>query len=550
MTQIIAKQTGQIPEQTTLSTIPAKPLVAASINSLVSTARSVPVNGPADDTGTGSGAGETDDDPAEAVSTSFWGAHFDFDNVTNTSSYVFMDGKTPATRLPPPLDAAGNPIDLQAILLADITPEFFLSLHSSHQLELFDRFSLNSNPDSVFSGIQSLVIGSGDDRLDVLLSSDGRKVLIMQTIERAGLAQLRLADQEQIAKYFALSAVPDSLKERLANKWGVTLGDTLANMRAAALATLDDAYTNGIGGSTQGSLQNSEHRAVYRDQIIILQEQMELNALFSLSDLQAKADKIVDRFQRMLAFEEAARGGGDSPSISLDENETIKAGLAVFLEQETRMRDAQRQRLEIARVASQVDLPTLITLLQIAYDVEKEVDVALKTEELRQQNALLKDYAVMQALINDVLKQFPADAEEIGRTLDANGRAGGGTYFSLSEGKPEQLSVEHKRVLLMFDSSSGHPLEILRGISRVEQNLIRPGQNPGTENQQYLQNYNQSQWNIFSTQVADGVQLINQQSQILTNDISSLSQEQNRHFDFANSSLRRLTDMLTSIARA
>ena len=93
-----------------------------------------------------------------------------------------------------------------------------------------------------------------------------------------------------------------------------------------------------------------------------------------------------------------------------------------------------------------------------------------------------------------------------------------------------------------------HPLEALRGIERPLQGEILIFDNNGVRYR--YQAFTQSAWNLFSTQLADSVTLINQQSQILTNDISSSNQEKNRHYDLANGSWRRLNDLLTTISRS
>ncbi|MEL6683368.1 MAG: hypothetical protein AAFQ09_12110, partial [Pseudomonadota bacterium] len=112
---------------------------------------------------------------------------------------------------------------------------------------------------------------------------------------------------------------------------------------------------------------------------------------------------------------------------------------------------------------------------------------------------------------------------------------------------------------LVEASTVGHPIESLRGINRPTFDIIDPddGQEidvflpeDAEDLELELSRRSQNSWNIFASQLADTVTQINQESQILTNEISSLNRERNRHFDLANNSLRRLNDALLTIARA
>ncbi|MEP3665957.1 MAG: hypothetical protein ABJN42_04390, partial [Roseibium sp.] len=364
----------------------------------------------------------------------------------------------------------------------------------------------------------------------------------------------------------------------LASVWGVQLGDTVAANRSVATALIQAAIDDDIRP------RKSANEDLFTDQLDNLKALVDRNALFSLADIQREVDAVKERFDRVATFEESiapdhiVEGGEDEVYHGLnstDNDATIVNGLKNFVAQEQRLLDLQNKRLEIAASSKSMDVPTLIAALQLTYNIEKEAEVAILTEEMQQQNALLKDYAEMQRIVNEALKHFSSGEDAAEETRDAEGSKDGTHVIWLpdknvvphegDEGIPKDnssLSTGERRVLIMFDDNysgpytfkSGHPIEKLHGITRPLDNIVSNVQAENTKDpyfvQQNLNKRSQSQWNIFSTQLADAVTLINQNSQILTNEISSMNQERNRHYDLANNALRRMNDILTSIARS
>lgn len=437
-----------------------------------------------------------------------------------------------------PVGADGKEVDLSEVDVGAITPEFFESLHSLHQLYLVKRFD------------GELILAAGkDNRLDVLLSSDGKRVLILQRLTKASIAGLSLADQSKIAVYINDEDFPETLRVALEVQWGLETGagEDMKQLIDDLIKSMKEI--------------NETNSADYIDQLKLIKQQLDKAAMFSQVEIAAQVQRIKERFDRMNVFDESIRSqvitvGGKtlsaSPFIgsSLDGGATIKSGFNLFLAQEKRMLEAQRQRLAVLTMRN-LDVPTLISILQMTYNVRKEVEVTLLTEELQQYNALLKDYSVMQQLLNDVLKDFSSGKDD--EKLTIGGKEGASS-----------LTTEELKAVGMFQDLGSlneffrHPLEVLRNINRPRDQIfvsfgfaVPPGSNTtataisptgGTVAK------TQSQWSIFSTQLADAVTVINQQSQILTNDISNFSQEQNRHFELANSALRRLMDMINTIA--
>lgn len=197
-----------------------------------------------------------------------------------------------------------------------------------------------------------------------------------------------------------------------------------------------------------------------------------------------------------------------------------------------------------------LDVPNLVFLLQLNYNLMAEAKVTADTEEINQQNALLQVYGQMQQLVNDVSKSFGTDQEQ---TRNING--------SDDVQYAESLPASRKMLISMFEDylatngagSSGtrvmHPIEKLRGITRPLQDMM---EQKHTDNGRLdkINEFRKTQWDSFNTQLSDTVTLINQENQIKMNDINSMNKQKDRHFDLANSALSKMFDTIQNIARA
>ncbi|EAV40747.1 hypothetical protein SIAM614_00857 [Stappia aggregata IAM 12614] len=488
----------------------------------------------------------------------------DFNSTTlkNKENYEaifpFKDGSSEEARLPSPLDEDGNPIDLQTVDPQDISPELFSqNFHSAHQLELLKRFN------------GEIALGAGDDRIDVLEGGGGRTVLILTEITKNDLAQLSIDDQTRIVEYLSRPDVPDEVKQKLAFLWEAEVGGTVEENRAAAGERVEAAIKE-IGAA------ESEFDESYLDQLEILQLKISKNVLFSHASIDAQIDSVKERFERMNAFEVSVKFKDDRPSglkfslpSSLDNGVSMTAALETLLEQEKRMVEVQKQRLNFASSGSALDLPSLVAGLQLFDNIEKEVEAAEKTIELEQNNELVRYYTVMQGILNETQKSFNGEKPEEER--DVFGNKGNdpvrvGIPVAV-DGDDADLTEEERTALMMFDDffsggnsfegENSHPMETLNKVTRPfddilpdESTTIDEINDDGIVFDGVFPQKTQAQWNLFSTQIADAVTVINQRTQILTNDITTLNQEGNRHFELMNNSLRRSVDMINSIARA
>ncbi|MEP3512429.1 MAG: hypothetical protein ABJN38_11780, partial [Lentilitoribacter sp.] len=368
--------------------------------------------------------------------------------------------------------------------------------------------------------------------------------------------------QTRIVNYLTRSDVPDEVKQKLAFQWEAEVGGTVEQNRETAGKLVADAITS-------IESEASANEAVYIEQLKIIQSKVDDNVLFSLGSINTQIDAIRERFDRMHAFEttiEANDTTFEKFSIefpnSLDGNASMESALESFLEQEARILDAQKQRLEFASRSDSIDLPNLVAGLQISENIGKEILAAQNTLELEQNNELVKYYAEIQRMVNEVQKDFNSDKPEEER--DIFGKTGT-TVITIpgpnsgDSGYTKDVTDRERTALKMFDEffsgtnvnliefgePIGHPMEDLNSITRPTDQMLGSGTavDEGSASQfRGLPKKTQAEWNLFATQLADAVTLINQRTQILTNDITSLNQEGNRHFEQMNNALRRSID--------
>ncbi len=463
--------------------------------------------------------------------------------------------------------------------------EDFLGWHSAHQLQYIHQHGTD-----IATG-RLVTFGSSINRLDVVISDSRQEVLTLQLLTKGEFGTLTRPDQLIIAKVLTSSTVPrpfstaerSSLTTIIGAEPASSLEPSGLTVRSSVNALIQSAVTNITknqfptntpGLAAQFVELSSSARAAFADQLNNIKSRTDGQEFLSLPEIRAQITAITDRADRADAFFKVAiqsiPNGRPTASEqagltnSLDNNVTIGRGLRNFIDQEIRIRDLDSQRLQMARregifaSARNMDLPTLIANLQLNYNLQKEAEVASETEEVQQQNALLRDYATMQAIVNDVLKTFGIGDDALDEKRNIQGR------LWIFDGPDDDRRVSLDDVesslalpILMFDSTlrgSGHPIEILRNIERANHEITNEDFKSDRGDGKFdvvrpLMSYSQNAWNIFGTQLADAVTIINQQSQIQTNEISSLNRERNRHFDLANNALRRLNDSLQTIAR-
>lgn len=468
-----------------------------------------------------------------------------------------------------------NGVDGLTIAPSALNPSAFLSWHTAHQLRYIAEKGTGT-PKS----IELTDPTNSANKLHAIASADGKKVIVLEQLGKADIAKMSLTDQTNVASLPAFSQ-SGGLADRLGliPTAGATVtfktstttnatatADTATSARNAVLAYLDGEINYYTINPFVGTFSTSGAWEVFRDALKNLRSRLENSAVFSLKDIQDQVQKIEARYDRAKAFGEVfpetqlyenfpRQGGGfddrDSGEwlgvISLDNNATIKNGFEQFMKQERQMLAIDNHRLQVIQSGmlkdKKLDVPNLVFLLQLDYNLYTEAKVIADTEEISQQNALLQTYGRMQQQVNQVSKAFGTDQNQ---TLTLTGHDG-------NNQEVRSLSTEQQKLFSMFEdlryNTQKHPIETLRGISRPYAEIFSNGfMSDGNYNK--MAELRKTQWEPFGTQLSDTVTLINQENQIKMNDINSQNKQKDRHFDLANSALSKMFDTIQNIARA
>ncbi|MDX8355156.1 hypothetical protein [Cognatiyoonia sp. IB215182] len=509
---------------------------------------------------------------------------FDGINETLAANPISQDGLTEylfpgaLPTLEPEFDANGNPINVDAdgnplppgqlfANVVDIPPnpndlpvEDFFGFHSSHQLQYVLQFGEEIEGTD---GARLATFEQDGNRFDVVAIPGERRIFVLQQLTKADLAIIAPETGQALAAAISSDAIPSALRTQIESAIGAQSGqaatDALSDLIDDANAQIE-GFFNTSGAGNFSAAQIEEFKAAFTDQIDNIQTRAEQSSFFDLIEIRSRIDAIVRRAERANEFfivvqtPPSPLGDGASGLIT-NVNAPVgddgsQAGLRsafdTFIAQETRLRDLDNQRLQLAQTGllnggRALDGPSLIAIFQLNYNLTREAEVNAETEELNQQNALLRVYADIQQLVNDALREFGTGEDGAEEERNILGR----------ESDTDNLNnlSERERLLISFvergtrnNSTVDHPIEALRNINRPTLDLVQS--DDGT-----LNRFSQNELNIFASQLADTVTQINQESQILTNEISSLNRERNRNFDLANNALRRLNDALLNISR-
>ena len=297
----------------------------------------------------------------------------------------------------------------------------------------------------------------------------------------------------------------------------------------------------------------------FLDELALLKQQLDGMGVVSPEDIQKAVTDLRTRFQRAFAFynvhpETTSTEQMGNPDkaitvyhdvISLDGNAAIDRGYQIFIAQEKRMADLAGARMQLAQnegasFGKRLDVPGLIARFQILYEQSLKAQVTADTEEINQQNDLLKTYAKIQDVVNQTVQQFKSADSDPKRVL------------GLDVDDYDRLSDDEKKIISMFEDKLGkgqrNPLEALRSLDRPLFDFFKQ-EKPGSDSRYDLNSYSQTQWSTYGTRLSQAVTIINQNSQLKMNDVTSLQKEADRHFELASNALSKMQDIISNIAR-
>jgi hypothetical protein len=489
---------------------------------------------------------------------------------------------------------------------SQVTPDQFRSWHSALQVEYMRNNFGGTSPLGALSGQIGAAPAAGqvDTRLGVVvmpaLADASRKILILNDLDKRDYAKLTLAEQtviagnadfrDRFAATFGLipaaqvgSPNPPPFNEL---KWPSNVSENvdLSTPAGAARAikrlitslqveitthptfspffTINNttgAVEDGPGTAPNERLMRKEDMKVFLDQLDNLKRRAEGNAIFSPNDVATALAEIQTRWKRAAAFANvnepsrtasATVGSGNAQKtityldgFITNESDggigTIRQAFQVFMAAERQILDLDNRRAAVAaggRLGQRnLDAPTLIAQFQFSYNGKLEARLNADAQEINQFNVLLKLYTAFQAQINKVSGSFDTSKNDQVRGINT------GEGNDAMNGSAQEPLVATFRDGTFGGGPQAHPLETIYNISRPLFNLVDANYNQVTQRK--------NAWDQNNATVSDKVTLINQQSQINSNNINSLDRQKNRHFDVANSALSKLSDMLQSIGR-
>lgn len=452
----------------------------------------------------------------------------------------------------------GRPADF-----ANPTPASFANWHAAHQVEWLREYgtttTVTDGPDT-FTVI-SATLGTNPQpfmNLHVVLSANGLRPIVLNSLSATDLAALPLADQRAIASTAIFRnefAVPQAL---IPDPDLPSVHDARAQMQALVQERIDviEAAPTYDPGREADFLADPNLRAtlyhyLYTAQLKMLQQRLNDMAVFHPDTIKAEADALLTRFSRLERYM-GLTAEGTAPGSSLptgvnatDGGDSIRAAQNVLKGIELRLFDLASAARIVATTGTyegrRVDTPDMVFLFQTFQNYTNEAEAEAKSEELKQLQRLLEDYTGFQRLLNTTLQVFDPVAQADPDTVEKKPLNG---YSTLNT---TNFTANEIRLVAMFDSylsaavanNSYHPVETDRALDRPVEAILGTGTN--------LISYAKPVWDAFARNLAEATKVLNQDSQIRMDEVSRLNRQKNRNYDLATNTLNKMADILRSI---
>ncbi|WP_068310234.1 hypothetical protein [Polycladidibacter hongkongensis] len=356
------------------------------------------------------------------------------------------------------------------------TPAEFAGWHSAIQL----KYMQDKIPQAQQNSGNAYIEKNGQ-KIGVILSEDGRRVIIVDQLDKSRIMRMSRVEQErlvnntqflQVASRLGLS--PNAEAPTVNVK---VVQDTIVNVE---LNKIKAAVPSKASSAQQSRF--AEDKKVYEKQLQMLNDEISNMRIYSPRELQAKVAAIKKRFDR--AFNainipepsNTAQLNTASNVVSADGNASIKKAYNVYIAQEKRilaLAESSKQMLSLGGISSdgsgnpltvrKLDVPTIVAMLQNQASLKKQAIIAMRTQQLTQLNTLSQAYSEMQRLVNETLKQFVATgkkAEEEKHKLKL----------------PEPMSTFTKTVIQMFNQDTAglnHPVEVDYKVTRPTNKITK-----------------------------------------------------------------------------
>lgn len=454
-------------------------------------------------------------------------------------------------------DAILPKLDGETVVLGDRPEDFFSDdpptfrlWHTAHQLEYIlsrqpaDNLAASLGDGATVSSQTLSIPPDADpaDQIHAIVRADGSGIIILNDLTPSALNRLSLPDQALVAahpQFGALISEPFGLRP--------TTGETSEAVRAELIADID-AIIAAIDGAPPllASSGIEDPASLIVAQLEAMKVRLGTMAIFDETAIDTTLADVLTRFERLSLYSAAAQAAPDA-AISTDGNASLRSAYDIFVQSEQRRLDIVRATDGIAEtgllavqatdgsvIAKSMDVPLLLFAFQRAENADGEAEGQSETEEIRQRNTLLQDYASMQELVNKVSASFPTPDGEANKVTDTR------QVSAVLSG--EELA-EALATLRMFDTALAgiHPAEALSDLTRPTLALDVDGATVGGA-------FTKDQYDSFASNLGNAVEVLNRDVQVLSDKANQISRERNRHFELATQTLSRMTDLIQAIS--
>jgi len=463
----------------------------------------------------------------------------------------------------PRFDGVTNLVPRRPADFAAPTPDSFARWHGFHQVEYLRT---HGTATTVTDGadtftVYTATLGTQSDpffNLQAVLAQDGTQVIILNTLSAADLAGLPLADQR------ALAANP-IFREHFAGPLGLTPNTAITSTQAARdqmrteilnrIAIIQNAPSYDPGRQADFDADPAARPGLYHylftGQLQILSDRLASMGIFHPDTIKAEADAILTRFARLERYMGLTPEGTmvlqtlPTGVNATDQGASIRSAQSILAGIEMRLFDLATASRSVALTGiyegKRVDTPDMVFLFQTFETYANEAEAEARSEDLKQLNALLSDYTMMQRLLNTTLQSYDPVALADPDTVERKGLLGETSTTAAA------FTALNRRVLAMFDTlltgaqspNSGHPIETELALTRPTESIILFGST--------LQEHPKPIWDAFARNLAEATKILNQDTQIRMDEIAELNRTKNRSYDLASNTLNRMADILRSV---
>ncbi|MEM9765805.1 MAG: hypothetical protein AAF968_25455, partial [Pseudomonadota bacterium] len=418
-------------------------------------------------------------------------------------------------------------LDGETVVLDNRPPDFdldnpptFRQFHTAHQLEFIllrqaeDNLTAVLDPDAgttVSSKTISLPPDADPaDQLHAIVSADGRNVIIVNDLTPSALNTLSFEDQALIAahpEFASLIAEPFGLRPASGDVSSAAVRDEIEAEIDAAIAAME------AEGPLRPSSGIDDPGQILVAQLEAVKVRLGTMAIFDDAAINATIADALIRFQRLALFGAVPENPTDN-IISTDGNASVRAAYDIFVQSEQRRLDIVRVTDGIAEtgllaiegsdgqvINKTLDAPLMVFAFERSENADGEAEGQAETEEIRQSNILLADYARMQEIMNTVSASFPPPDGDVTSVNDTR---------TVTDALSGEELLDALATLAMFDVALAgtHPAEALAALERPTLALQVNGTSVDGA-------FTKDAYDNFSTKLGDAVGVLDREVQIL-----------------------------------